>query len=174
VPHLLGLLAVVTGDGQLRIYAVPEPSAAAEVDAEGEALEPYVLTALRPLCMTRTRENLNLTAVRWCPTDPAVLICGATDGSVFLYRLEMEGCVMQDPPAADAATSAWDQPPARLVPMKRFLDSKTQGPAGTVAVTDMGWCPTDPQLFAVTGYALFQLDTEPLQLQWYQPHVLDQ
>lgn len=142
------------GDGQLHIYAVPEPIVEAASDAHDAAPEPYVLTALRPMCMTKTRENVNLTTVRWCPTDPAVLLCGTTDGSVLLYRLELEGCVLHDPPAADAATRAWDQPPPRLVPMTRFLDCKTQGPPGAVAVTDLEWCPTDPHLFAVTGYVV--------------------
>ena len=126
----------------MRVYGVPRPHSPPPAE-QGDDDTAAVLTSVKPLCSSRVKEGCCLTTVRWSPSDPASLLCGASDGGVLLYRLDPHGCL----PPADAAS----QDVMRLLPLRRFMDAKNVGSPACAAVTATEWCPVDPEIFITAG-----------------------
>ncbi|CAN0161901.1 unnamed protein product, partial [Phaeothamnion confervicola] len=135
-------------DGSVKVYLCPSPSktaAASSAAAAGAAavsgggfapvldLAPLVVLALA---------GPSLTCISWHPTDPTQLLCGATDGSVCLWRL----------PTYGGNGCGGEEPAPLTTPARRYVDmTRDASSAGDCVLRAVEWCPFEPRLFAAAG-----------------------
>lgn len=138
----------VFGDGRARLLALPRHAslAPAATDHQGE---PKVLHSV-PLLETHVPPSTCLTTVRFSPHDPALVVAGASNGAVFLYRIDARAMLRAEEPQ-DADGAAAPRPPAVLLPVRRFWDGRDNPHPQFGVVESVDWHPSQRDLFAAVG-----------------------
>lgn len=110
----LGLLAVVSGDGLLRIFRMPRRPA----DGQVLSLAPLVTASLPGCC---------LECVEWHRWLPLTLASGASDGSVVVWKFTKPACPSDE----------WDGEPWRIL----SCPAAPRAIPARAAVLSVSWCP---------------------------------
>lgn len=104
-----------------------------------------------PLLETHVPPSTCLTTVRFSPHDPALVVAGASNGAVFLYRIDAQAMLRAEVPQ-DGEEPPAPCPPAMLLPVRRFWDGRDNPHPQFSVVESVNWHPTQRDLFAAVGY----------------------
>lgn len=147
----LGLMAVASSDGLVRILSIPWPSvllsaSEPEQNSNQSSCSSVIMHAtphvvLVPCSMGATYDGQcgQAWCVRWNPHSMHDKIAaGFSDGSVAIWNLSTESVLLKEPIAFEKRTF-------RLFP---FLHIS----ANSSVIRELAWCPQNPDIFVTGGY----------------------
>lgn len=128
------MVAVVCGDGNVRVFVLPRletPRGDQQVQVHQGVVPTFTGGIPGVTCMT---------CVRWSEHQPTTLLCGASNGSVLMYRVDL------------AISPSHIQEEVIRPPLRSFMDLGGMTPTGRATISAVAWCHKDPNLFAASGY----------------------
>ncbi|CAM9138082.1 unnamed protein product, partial [Scytosiphon promiscuus] len=153
----LGLLAALFHDGSLRVYVCPDPdevaaaAAATITSSSSTSASSTAATAsagapapkgkgTKPILHVQLKQA-GLQCLDWSPHDPNLLLAGASDGTVSMWKVSSGGGGREGDEAANNPSPF------------RVFSCAAVGMFDVVqsVVYDVAWCPDSPTLFATTG-----------------------
>lgn len=100
---ILGIIAIVCGDGLCRILIIPslvssnqstQTNILPSVQSHLEGI-PLLLATSLPLAIPTTTSINKITSVSWDPSDCTILCCGHADGNVSLWKVDIRALLLK-------------------------------------------------------------------------------
>jgi WD40 repeat protein len=163
IPSVIGLLAVVCGDGSLLILQLPteafvtvaaQSSSTGNINDSGsDSISHKVLPESCVCKWTLKVANKSILSVDWNPHNCFQLICGMNDGSITLWNIHDNKPGTSAPARSASMSPMSDSSRLLSVPDFTYVDATVNRiHASLSAVSGVRWCPYNPQLFASTGF----------------------
>eukprot|EP01125_Pyxidicula_operculata_P006200 TRINITY_DN2159_c0_g1_i1.p1 TRINITY_DN2159_c0_g1~~TRINITY_DN2159_c0_g1_i1.p1 ORF type:complete len:445 (-),score=78.67 TRINITY_DN2159_c0_g1_i1:88-1422(-) len=144
----LGVLAVATGDGELKLYAVPNPDFL-EKNLEPRSF-PYIFE-LSPLVIYKNVDKLNLIhSIDWSPNNPNLILTGSTNGHVCVWKVTDDPDSIVYTPSPLVTSDVGDS----IVRKESLICTNPiwNRPVHTFCVSSVKWCKTYPSFFVTCGF----------------------
>lgn len=110
----------------------------------GTSSSPPVLP-VKPLIVTRTTPDVSLTSARFSPHDPGLMLCGSSNGTIFIYKIEATSMLQ------GAREDTGEEASVSLMPIRRFVDGREPSRTASSMVAAAEWHPCHAGMFLVAG-----------------------